>query len=125
MVAKTNARLALRELQGPVVYASPQVQQVSIPKSRDDAQDLVYKLGCGCPLSQWVFDDRQFGYDSIEPAEVNCTSGQPPLADLHRTSGAKIDVTTRSFRWASILASALLAGLAGCTPNQNPEKVEV
>ena len=33
-------------------------------------------------------------------------------------------MTTRSYRCASILAIALLAGLAGCTPYQNPEEVQ-
>ena len=33
-------------------------------------------------------------------------------------------MTTRSYRCASILAIALLAGLAGCTPYENPEGVK-
>jgi DNA uptake protein ComE-like DNA-binding protein len=33
-------------------------------------------------------------------------------------------MTTRSYRCASILAIALMAGLAGCTPNQNPDEVK-
>ena len=33
-------------------------------------------------------------------------------------------MTTRSYRCASILAIALLAGLAGCTPYQNPEEMK-
>ena len=33
-------------------------------------------------------------------------------------------MTTRSSRCASVLAIALLSGLAGCTPYQNPEEVK-